>query len=38
MQIGGTCYAHATSAVMHMAMHRIKGRTNGYPELSDIRN
>ena len=37
-QQGKTCYAHASAAVMHLAMKRIIGRDGGYPEFSDLRD
>jgi hypothetical protein len=33
-----TCYAHATAAVIHMALLRIVGREGGYPSIEDIRS
>lgn len=36
-QSGGTCYAHATAAVVYMALHRIVGRVEGYPTIREIR-
>jgi hypothetical protein len=33
----GTCYAHASAAVLHMAMLRIVDREGGYPSIEDIR-
>ena len=36
-QKGGTCYANAVAAVIHLAMHRIVGREGGVPKFSDIR-
>ncbi|KAH7336028.1 hypothetical protein BKA65DRAFT_458517 [Rhexocercosporidium sp. MPI-PUGE-AT-0058] len=32
-----TCYAHATAAVIHMALLRIVGLDAGYPMIKDIR-
>lgn len=32
-----TCYAHATAAVIHMALLRIVGRESGYPSIEEIR-
>jgi len=32
-----TCYAHATAAVIHMALLRIVGRDAGYPTIKEIR-
>ena len=37
-QVGGTCYANATAAVFHLAMHRIVGRDQGYPKFEDLKN
>jgi hypothetical protein len=31
-----TCYAHATAAVLYMALHRIVGRDEGYPSFDVI--
>ncbi|XP_062407049.1 uncharacterized protein LOC134098110 [Sardina pilchardus] len=36
-QEGGTCYANATAAVLHLAMTRITGRVGGYPDFFEIR-
>ena len=36
-QCGGTCYANASAAVMHLAMKRIIGRGGGYPDFYDLR-
>ena len=36
-QHGGTCYANASAAVMHLAMKRIIGRDGGYPDFFDLR-
>lgn len=33
-----TCYAHATAAVIHMALLRIVGREGGYPSMKLIRD
>jgi hypothetical protein len=33
----GTCYAHATAAVIHMALARIVVREEGYPTIKEIR-
>ena len=33
-----TCYAHATAAVIHMALCRIEGREGGYPSIREIRS
>ena len=38
LQVGGTCYAYAVAAVLHLAMHRIEGRDDGYPEFEDLKN
>lgn len=35
-QEGGTCYAHASAAVLHLAMQRILNRKDGYPEFEKI--
>ncbi|XP_052084210.1 uncharacterized protein LOC127721490 [Mytilus californianus] len=35
-QVGGTCYANASAAVLHLAMQRVLKRTGGYPEFEDI--
>lgn len=32
-----TCYAHASAAVIHMALLRIEGREGGCPSVDDIR-
>ncbi|KAK4236843.1 hypothetical protein C8A03DRAFT_35227 [Achaetomium macrosporum] len=32
-----TCYAHATAAVVHMALLRIVGREDGYPSIEEVR-
>ena len=37
-QIGGTCYANASAAVLHLAMKRILGREGGYPEFKMLRD
>ncbi|XP_057300016.1 uncharacterized protein LOC130630514 [Hydractinia symbiolongicarpus] len=37
-QVGGTCYANATAAVLHLSMHRIIGRDGGYPEFDTLRD
>jgi hypothetical protein len=34
----GTCYAHASATVLHLAMHRILGRNGGYPTFEALRN
>ena len=36
-QHGGTCYANASAAVMHLAMKRIIGRDGCYPDFFDLR-
>ena len=36
-QRGGTCYANASAAVMHLAMKRIIGRYGGYPDFFELR-
>ncbi|XP_045169090.2 uncharacterized protein LOC123531864 [Mercenaria mercenaria] len=36
-QVGGTCYANASAAVLHLAMHRILGREDGYPDFEFVR-
>ncbi len=36
-QIGGTCYANAVAAVLHLSMSRIVGRENGIPSFEDLR-
>ncbi|XP_044171755.1 uncharacterized protein LOC114970722 [Acropora millepora] len=36
-QRGGTCYANASAAVMHLAMKRIIGRDGGYPDFFELR-
>jgi len=37
-QHGGTCYANASAAVLHLAMMRIKGRDGGYPDFFELRS
>ena len=37
-QVGGTCYANASAAVLQLAMHRILGRDGGYPEFENLRD
>ena len=37
-QKGGTCYAHAVAAVLHLAMCRIKGREGGTPKFEVVRD
>ncbi|XP_053396301.1 uncharacterized protein LOC128556182 [Mercenaria mercenaria] len=37
-QVGGTCYANASAAVLHLAMHRILGRDGGYPVFENLRD
>jgi len=32
-----TCYAHATAAIVHMALLRIIGREDGYPSIEKVR-
>jgi hypothetical protein len=34
----GTCYANASAAVLHLAMRRILGRENGYPDFHELKN
>ena len=36
-QYGGTCYANATAAVLHLAMKRIVRRDGGYPDFFELR-
>ena len=36
-QHGITCYANASAAVMHLAMKRVIGRDDGYPDFFDLR-
>ena len=36
-QHGGTSYANAVAAVMHLAMKRIIGRDGGYPDFFELR-
>ncbi|XP_074658688.1 uncharacterized protein LOC141911598 [Tubulanus polymorphus] len=36
-QSGGTCYANAVAVVLYLAMKRIVGRTDGYPNFFDLR-
>ena len=36
-QRGGTSYANAAAAVMHLAMKRIIGRDGGYPDFFELR-
>ena len=36
-QVGGTCYANASAAVLHMAMRRILGREGRYPDFHELR-
>ena len=38
LQVGGTCYAYAAATVLHLAMHRIKDRDDGYPKFEDLKN
>ncbi|CAC5377629.1 unnamed protein product [Mytilus coruscus] len=37
-QVGGTCYANASAAVLHLSMKRILGRDGGYPDFTDLRD
>ncbi|KAL2093962.1 hypothetical protein ACEWY4_011274 [Coilia grayii] len=37
-QVGGTCYANATAAALHLAMKRVVGRDGGYPDFFYIRD
>ena len=37
-QQGGTCYANASAAVLHLAMQRIHGREGGYPDFHKLRD
>jgi hypothetical protein len=37
-QRGGTCYANASAAVLHLAMKRIAGRDGGYPDFFALRD
>ncbi|XP_033124214.1 uncharacterized protein LOC117122645 [Anneissia japonica] len=37
-QVGGTCYAHASAAVLHLSLKRILGRHGGYPEFKTLRD
>lgn len=36
-QKGGTCYANAAAAVLHLSMKRIIGRDGGYPDFDNLR-
>ena len=36
-QHGGTCYANASAAVLHLAVKRIIGRDGGYPDFFELR-
>ena len=36
-QHGGTCYANASAAVLHLAMKRILGREGGYPDFHKLK-
>ncbi|WAR32015.1 hypothetical protein MAR_034557 [Mya arenaria] len=36
-QDGGTCYANASAAAIHMAMKRIHAREGGYPDFTTLR-
>ena len=38
LQVGGTCYAYAAATVLHLAMHRIKDRDDGYSKFEDLKN
>lgn len=38
LQEGGTCYANASAAVLHLAMKRIRGRVGDYPEFEYLRD
>ena len=37
-QVGKTCYAVASAIVLHLAMHRIVGRDDGYPDFMTLRD
>ncbi len=37
-QEGGTCYANASAAVLHLAMQRILGREGGYPDFNMLKD
>ena len=37
-QVGGTCYANATAAVLHLSMKRIIGRDGGVPDFFPLRD
>ena len=37
-QQGGTCYANASAAVLHLAMQRILGREGGYPDFHKLKD
>ena len=37
-QQGGTCYANASAAVLHLSMQRILGREGGYPDFHVLRD
>ncbi|CAB4015138.1 uncharacterized protein LOC113681283 [Paramuricea clavata] len=37
-QVGGTCYANACAAVLHLAMKRILGREDGYPDFHALKD
>jgi ribosomal protein L37AE/L43A len=37
-QQGGTCYANASAAVLHLAMQRIHGREGGYPDFHKLKD
>lgn len=36
-QVGGTCYANASAAIIYMATKRILGREGGYPDFIKLR-
>ncbi|CAC5377626.1 unnamed protein product [Mytilus coruscus] len=36
-QVGQTCYANASAAVLHLSMKRIIGRDDGCPSFNDLR-
>ncbi|XP_033122011.1 uncharacterized protein LOC117121023 isoform X2 [Anneissia japonica] len=37
-QVGGTCYANASAAVLHLSLKSIPGRYGGYPEFKTLRD
>ncbi len=37
-QLGRTCYANASAAVLHLAMQRILGREGGYPDFDVLKD